>query len=416
MRLAGASYEEIAKAGGGILSTVRATRAASEEDLVASALRRLDALIAEGVTTIEVKSGYGLETAAERKSLRAARQLADRRPVFDPRDAARRACAAAGIRGQARGLSRQGRRARRSRRSPGKTWSTRSTHSASASPSPRPKSRASSTPRGASGCRSSCTPTNCRTAAGRRSRPSSTPFRPITSNMRTRRASKRWRRAGVVAVLLPGAFYTLRERQAPPVALFRKHRVPIAVATDSNPGTSPLTSILLTLNMAATLFGLTVEECIRGVTRHAAAALGLYARDGDARGRQMGGSGDLGGRAAGRARLPSRLQSPLCPCLEGPMTVMLRPGEARLGDWRAIWRGSPVALDPAARAKVAASAAAVQRILARGEPVYGINTGFGKLSAVRIERGRSGETSAQHRAVACRRRRRDDARFRSRGS
>ena len=75
MRLAGATYEEIAKAGGGILSTVRATRAASEEDLVASALRRLDALIAEGVTTIEVKSGYGLETAAERKSLRAARQL-----------------------------------------------------------------------------------------------------------------------------------------------------------------------------------------------------------------------------------------------------------------------------------------------------------------------------------------------------
>jgi imidazolonepropionase len=82
-------------------------------------------------------------------------------------------------------------------------------------------------------------------------------------------------RAGVVAVLLPGAFYTLRERQAPPVALFRRHRVPIAVATDSNPGTSPLTSILLALNMAATLFGLTVEECIRGVTRHAAEALGL---------------------------------------------------------------------------------------------------------------------------------------------
>ena len=87
-------------------------------------------------------------------------------------------------------------------------------------------------------------------------------------------------KAGVVAVLLPGAFYTLRERQPPPVALFRKHRVPIAVATDSNPGTSPLTSILLTLNMAATLFGLTVEECIPGATRHAAAALGLTRQTG----------------------------------------------------------------------------------------------------------------------------------------
>src|SRR5208283_5077339 len=82
-------------------------------------------------------------------------------------------------------------------------------------------------------------------------------------------------RAGVVAVLLPGAFYTLRERRAPPVALLRQHRVPIAVATDSNPGTSPLTSILLALNMAATLFGLTVEECLAGATRHAAEALGL---------------------------------------------------------------------------------------------------------------------------------------------
>jgi imidazolonepropionase len=87
-------------------------------------------------------------------------------------------------------------------------------------------------------------------------------------------------RAGVVAVLLPGAFYLLRERQTPPVALFRKHRVPLAVATDSNPGTSPMTSILLALNMAATLFGLTVEECIRGVTRHAAEALGLSAETG----------------------------------------------------------------------------------------------------------------------------------------
>ena len=87
-------------------------------------------------------------------------------------------------------------------------------------------------------------------------------------------------RGGTVAVLLPGAYYTLRERQAPPVALMRKDHVPIAVATDSNPGTSPMTSLLLALNMAATLFGLTVEECLAGATRNAAKALGIGDRTG----------------------------------------------------------------------------------------------------------------------------------------
>jgi imidazolonepropionase len=82
-------------------------------------------------------------------------------------------------------------------------------------------------------------------------------------------------KAGVVAVLLPGAYYVLRERRAPPIDLLRKHRVPMAIATDSNPGTSPMTSILLALNMAATLFGLTVKECLAGATRNAARALGL---------------------------------------------------------------------------------------------------------------------------------------------
>ena len=93
--------------------------------------------------------------------------------------------------------------------------------------------------------------------------------------MPTRPASRRWRAPAPSAVLLPGAFYTLRETQAPPVELFRRHRVPIAVATDCNPGTSPLTSLLLAMNMAATLFGLTVDECLAGVTREAARALGL---------------------------------------------------------------------------------------------------------------------------------------------
>jgi imidazolonepropionase len=97
-------------------------------------------------------------------------------------------------------------------------------------------------------------------------------------------------RAGVVATLLPGAFYTLRQRQAPPVELFRKYRVPMAVATDCNPGTSPLTSILLALNMAATLFGLTVEESLAGVTRNAARALGLAGETGAL---EIGKSADL---------------------------------------------------------------------------------------------------------------------------
>ena len=99
--------------------------------------------------------------------------------------------------------------------------------------------------------------------------------RPIISNTPTRPAPPRWPQAGTVAVLLPGAFYFMRETQKPPVELFRRHGVPMALATDCNPGTSPLTSLLLTMNMAATLFRLTVEECLAGVTREAARALGL---------------------------------------------------------------------------------------------------------------------------------------------
>src|SRR5271165_1377624 len=99
----------------------------------------------------------------------------------------------------------------------------------------------------------------------------------------------------------------------------------------------------------------------------------------------MGGSGDLGHRASRRTRLSPGLQLFIRARLEGPMTVSLRAGEAALSDWRLIWRGAPVALDPAYRARVVAGAEAVQRILGRGEPVYGINTGIGKLAGVRIE-------------------------------
>src|ERR1700728_1269422 len=99
----------------------------------------------------------------------------------------------------------------------------------------------------------------------------------------------------------------------------------------------------------------------------------------------MGRSCDMGHRAPGRACLSPRLQPAACACLEGTMTVIIRPGEASLADWRAIWRGEPMAVGPSCCAPLAASAAAVERILARGEPVYGINTGFGKLAGVRIK-------------------------------
>src|SRR5271165_2529269 len=103
------------------------------------------------------------------------------------------------------------------------------------------------------------------------------------------------------------------------------------------------------------------------------------------RSRQVGGSRDLGHRAAGRARLSPRVQSFTCPRLERPMSVTLRAGEATLADWGNIWRGAAVMLDPSHRQRVSASAATIERILGRGEPVYGVNTGFGKLAGVRIE-------------------------------
>ena len=279
MRLAGATYEEIAEAGGGILSTVRATRAATEEELIDSALRRLDALIAEGVTTIEVKSGYGLDTTAERRSLRVARRLGERRGIsvratllaahaIPPEFAGRRdayldkvvgetipALAAEGLVDAVDAFC------ERIAFSPAEV--ARVFDSARRLGLPV-KLHADQLSNGGGAALAA-------------------EFGALSADhleYADEAGVEAMARAGVIAVLLPGAFYVLRERRPPPVALFRKNRVPIAVATDSNPGTSPMTSILLALNMAATLFGLTVEECIRGVTRHAAEALGLGAEIG----------------------------------------------------------------------------------------------------------------------------------------
>lgn len=274
MRLAGATYEEIARAGGGIVSSVKATNALSVDELVAQALPRLDTLLAEGASTIEVKSGYALNIEGELNMLRAARKLAELRPVrivtswlaahatppeykgrngdyisdvvlpglelahaeglvdavdgfcegiaFSPAEIAR-------VFDKARDLG-----------LPVKLHAEQLSDLGGA-----------------------------RLAAG---------YGALSADhleyLNTADA-KAMAEAGTVAVLLPGAFYTLREKQAPPVKALREAGAHIALATDSNPGTSPLTSLLMTMNMGATLFGLTVEECLAGVTREGARALGL---------------------------------------------------------------------------------------------------------------------------------------------
>jgi imidazolonepropionase len=273
-RLAGATYEEIARAGGGIVSTMRATRAASEADLVAAALPRLDALIAEGVTTVEVKSGYGLSTEHELKSLRAARALAEHRPVrvrttllaahaLPPEFAGdaeayidlvcREIIPAAAAEGLADAVDAfcetiaftpaQVRRvfeAARAQGLPVKLHAEQLTNQHGAA------------------------------MAAAFSALSADHLEHLDADGVAAMAA-----SGTIATLLPGAYYFVRETRPPPVEALRAGGVPIALATDCNPGTSPLTSLLLTMNMAATLFRLTVEECLAGVTRNAARALGL---------------------------------------------------------------------------------------------------------------------------------------------
>ncbi|MGJ8604360.1 MAG: imidazolonepropionase [Marivita sp.] len=272
MRLNGASYEEIARAGGGIVSTVAATRSASEAELLQSALPRIDALIAQGVGTVEIKSGYGLDSETELKMLRVARALEQHRPIrvvtsflgahavpagtdadsyindiciptltaahaegfvdavdgfcegiaFDTAQIARVFDAA-----QALGL-------------PVKLHAEQLSHLGG-------------------------------TALAAK-------YNALSADhveYATETDAKALAASGTIAVLLPGAFYTIHETQAPPVQAFRDHGVPMAVGTDWNPGSSPLGSLLLAMNMACTLFRLTPAEALAGTTRNAARALGL---------------------------------------------------------------------------------------------------------------------------------------------
>ena len=272
MRLKGASYEEIARAGGGIVSTVSATRAAGFDALLTSALRRVDTLIAQGVTVIEVKSGYGLDLETELKMLRIARAVGQARPVRvvtsflgahavpNGEDAdsyiaqtclpALRAAHAEGlvdaVDGFCEGIA----------FSPAQI--ARVFDAAHALGLPVKLHAEQLSHLGG-------------TALAARHGALSADHVEYATDADARALAA----AGTVAVLLPGAFYTLHEAQKPPVAALRAHGVPMAVATDWNPGSSPLGSLLLAMNMACTLFGLTPFEALAGTTRNAARALGL---------------------------------------------------------------------------------------------------------------------------------------------
>lgn len=276
-RLTGVSYAEIAKAGGGIAATVRMTRAESEADLAASALRRLDSLLAEGITTIEVKSGYGLDRDTEMKMLKVARELSQWRPVDvvttylgahalppefrenrqgyldlvcnDVMPAVAKARLADVVDAFCEGIAFS-------------VEETRRVFEVAKSLGLPVKLHAEQLSNlGGSAM-----------AAG---------FGALSVDhieYLDQAGVDAIAASGTVAVLLPGAFYYLREKQAPPVDALRKAGVPMAVATDLNPGTSPVHSILTAMNMACVLFGLTPEEALRGVTDNAAKALGLYDR------------------------------------------------------------------------------------------------------------------------------------------
>ncbi len=273
-RLKGASYEEISKAGGGIVSTVAATREASEAELIERALPRLDSLIADGVTTIEIKSGYGLNTETECKMLRAARALGLERDVRVkmtflgahalPPEAGGDADAYIGdvCDNQLPAAHNEGLADAVDAFCEGIGFSndqTRRVFEAAQALGLPVKLHAEQL-------------SNLGGAA------LAAEFGALSADHLEyvdEAGIEAMAGAGTVAVLLPGAFYFLRDETVPPVDLFRRHGVPMALATDSNPGSSPMGSLLLVLNMACTLFRLTPEEALAGITRHGARALGL---------------------------------------------------------------------------------------------------------------------------------------------
>ena len=273
MRLNGASYEDVARAGGGIISTVSDTRLSSIEDLVEDSLPRVDQLISEGVTLIEVKSGYGLDRETELKMLKAARQIQSERPIRvvttflgahavppeykDYPDTyidticiptlhdANNEGLVDSVDAFCENIAFDVDQVERVFQSAKKMGLPVKVHSEQLSHMGGTKLAAD--------------------------------YRALSADhieYANAKDAKALSIAGTVAVLLPGAFYTLRETQLPPLLDLRNEKVPIAIATDCNPGSSPLTSILLTMNMACTLFQMTPQETLAGVTKNAAKALG----------------------------------------------------------------------------------------------------------------------------------------------
>lgn len=273
MRLQGASYEAIAKAGGGIRSTVKATREASAEQLFVLGKDRLNALLSQGVTEVEIKSGYGLDLASEQKMLQVARELAAHHPIrihttflgahalppeFSDSDAyidylcqtmlpelhRQQLVDAVDVFCEGIGFSVE--------------QSRRLFETATALGLPVKAHAEQLSNLGGSALVAE--------------------FGGLSADhieYLDEAGVQAMAKAGTVAVLLPGAFYFLKETKKPPVELLRRYQVPMAVATDLNPGTSPLCNLPLMLNMACTFFGLTPEEALLGVTRHAATALGI---------------------------------------------------------------------------------------------------------------------------------------------
>jgi imidazolonepropionase len=316
LRLKGASYEEIARAGGGIVSTVRATRAATEAELVASALPRIDALIAEGVTTIEIKSGYGLELETEARQLRVARRLGAERSVsvtttflgahaMPPEAGTDKDAYIAQVCDEMLpAIAGEGLADAVDAFCEGIAFTPEQTERVFAA------AKRHGLPVKLHGDQLS----NLQGAAlAAHHGALSIDHAEYTDEAGAAALAK----AGTVAVMLPGAFYFIRETRKPPIAQFRQHGVPMALATDCNPGSSPLTSLLLVLNMGATLFHMTVEECLLGVTRHAAQALGRP---------------DIGVLAAGK-------RADFCLWdVERPAELVYRMGFNPL--WRRVWGGA----------------------------------------------------------------------------
>ena len=274
MRLEGMSYEDVARAGGGIFSTVEATRKAGPDTLLAGALPRVDALLAEGVSTIEIKSGYGLDIETELTMLRTARRIAAERPVrvrtsflgahaippvYEGRsdayldevclpalEAAHAQRLVDAVDGFCEGIA----------FTPAQIERVFERARALGLPVKLHAEQLSDLGGAGLAARHGALSADHLEYAGE-------------AGVRSLAES------GTVAVLLPGAFYTLHATRHPPVELFRRHGVPMAIATDCNPGSSPLASLLLAMNMACTLFRLTPEEALAGATREAARALGL---------------------------------------------------------------------------------------------------------------------------------------------